>query len=198
MSWKLEGTYLETCNCASACPCVFLSDPTEGVCDVLVGWHIDHGHDGDVMLDGLNVAFAAHCPGNMITTKWKAAIYLDDAASETQRGSLQKIFGGKAGGHPAALASHVGEVLGVASAPMEFHSEGKRRWFRLGDVGEAEIEQVDGQGGEPITISGHPLAIAPGFPATVARSRKLRYQGYGMTWSEEDKTAFFSPFSYQA
>ncbi len=48
MSWNLDGTYMETCNCATACPCIFLSDPTEGECGALVGWHIDHGKDGDV------------------------------------------------------------------------------------------------------------------------------------------------------
>jgi len=28
-------------NCEAACPCVFLSPPTEGECKVLIGWHID-------------------------------------------------------------------------------------------------------------------------------------------------------------
>ncbi|MHA6645712.1 DUF1326 domain-containing protein, partial [Mesorhizobium sp. A623] len=30
--WKLSGSYFETCNCETACPCVFLSPPTEGDC----------------------------------------------------------------------------------------------------------------------------------------------------------------------
>ncbi len=30
MRWKLEGTSMETCHCATACPCLFSSDPTEG------------------------------------------------------------------------------------------------------------------------------------------------------------------------
>jgi hypothetical protein len=35
-SWKVRGTYFETCNCAVACPCVFLSAPTDGECTVLI------------------------------------------------------------------------------------------------------------------------------------------------------------------
>lgn len=197
MSWKLEGTYMETCNCATACPCVFLSDPTEDDCGVLIGWHIEHGNDGNVSLDGLNVAFAVYSPGNMATNKWRAAVYLDARASEEQQASLTRIFGGKAGGHPAMLAQHVGEILGVEAVPMEFRNGGRHIGLLVGDVGSAEIQQIEGQGGGGVTISDHPLAIAPGFPATVAKSQKMRYHGHGMDWSESGKTAFFSPFAYQ-
>lgn len=196
MSWKLEGTYMETCNCATACPCVFLSDPTEDDCGVLIGWHIDHGNDGNVSLDGLNVAFAVYSPGNMATNKWRAAVYLDDRASEEQQESLTRIFGGKAGGHPAVLANHVGEILGVEAVPMEFHDGGNHFGLEVGDVGSAEIEQMEGQDGG-VTIVGHPLAIAPGFPANVAKSSGMTYRGHGMDWSESGKTAFYSPFAYQ-
>lgn len=197
MDWQLEGTYLETCNCAAVCPCVFLSDPTEDECTLLAGWHIDRGRDGEVPLDGLNVVLAVHSPGNMVTTKWRVAVYTDDRASEEQHGSLMRIFGGQAGGHPAALASHVGEILGVRSVPIDFSAEDGRITVKVGDFAEADIQQAVGQGGGPITVSGHPLAIAPGFPATVAKSRRLVLNDYDLTWSESDKTAFSSPFSYQ-
>lgn len=197
MSWNLQGTYMETCNCATACPCIFLSDPTEGECGALVGWHIDRGSDGDVSLDGLNVAFAVHSPGNMATTKWSVAVYLDNRASEAQRQSLTRIFGGQAGGHPAALAANVGEILGVEAVPIAFRQSGKRYTLTVGDVANADIEQMEGQGGGAITISGHPLAIAPGYPATVAKSRELSYRAHGRKWSDSGKTAFFSPFSYK-
>lgn len=62
-SWTLKGAYFETCNCETACPCVFLSPPTEGECTVLLAWHVDEGRFGDVSLNGLNVALAAHSPG---------------------------------------------------------------------------------------------------------------------------------------
>ncbi|MBI3680386.1 MAG: DUF1326 domain-containing protein [Acidobacteria bacterium] len=39
-----------------ACPCIFLSPPTEGDCTAVVGWHIDTGNLGAVDLAGLNVA----------------------------------------------------------------------------------------------------------------------------------------------
>lgn len=194
--WNLKGTYMETCNCAAACPCVFLSDPTQGDCTVVLGWHIEQGADGDVSLNGLNVAMAVLSPGNMAQVKWKAALYVDDKASKEQHESLMKIFGGQAGGHPAALASHVGEILGASSATIDFNKNGKELTLKVGDVASASIEQMDGQGGEPIIISGHPLAIAPGNPATLALSKSMRYEDHGMSWSEAGRTAFFSSFAY--
>ncbi len=133
----------------------------------------------------------------MATTKWKVAVYLDDRANEAQRQSLTRIFGGQAGGHPAVLASFVGEILGVEAAPITFRQSGKRYSLTVGDVAGADIEQMEGQGGGAVTVSGHPLAIAPGFPATVAKSRELSYRGHGRNWADSGKTAFFSPFSYK-
>lgn len=196
--WTLAGTYFETCNCDVACPCVFLSAPTTGECTVLIGWHIDKGSSGSVDLHGLNVALAVHSPGHMLTTKWRAALYLDDKASEAQKNALMQIFTGQAGGHPAVLVSFVGELLGAKSVGIDYHADGKRRSMKIAHVAEAEIEAIGGAGGADVTISGHPLAVAPGYPAMVAKSKKLSFHDYGLQWELSEKTGFFSPFAYQA
>lgn len=194
--WRLNGTYFETCNCEAACPCVFLSPPTEGDCTALVAWHIARGHLGEVGLDDLNVALAVYAPGTMIETKWTASAYFDNRADAEQQDALHTIFGGKAGGHPALLHSFIGKMLGAKSVPMHFQSEGKRSSLTIPDIAEAEIELLEGQGGQPITISGHPLAIAPGEPAQVGRSQHLRVTDGEWRWQLSGRTAFVSPFSY--
>ena len=195
--WKLTGTYFESCNCDAACPCVFLSDPTEGTCTVLVAWHIDKGKYGNVSLDGLNVALAAHAPGNMVKTKWKAAAYFDERVTETQGNALHEIFGGKAGGHPEVLMSFVGELLGAHSVPIEFRAEGKKRSVRIGTAGESAIEAIAGQGGAEVTVTNHPLAIAPGYPAVAARSERVSFHDHDLNLDVSEKTGFYSPFTYQ-
>lgn len=196
--WSLRGTYFETCNCDAACPCVMLSDPTQDDCTVLVGWHIDKGEFGDVSLDGLNVALAAYSPGNMAKVPWQAAVYFDDRATQAQAQALGQIFSGQAGGHPARLAQHIGEILGARSVPIEFRAEGKRRSLRVGNVAEAAIQAIEGQGGDEVTVAGNPLAIAPGYPAVVSRSEGMRYQDHNFQWELSGKNGFYSPFSYQA
>jgi hypothetical protein len=196
--WSLEGTYFETCNCDVGCPCVFLSPPTRGDCTVLVAWHVNRGKFDGTGLDNLNVALAVHSPGNMIQGNWQAALYLDDRATAEQKDALLQIFGGKAGGHPAMLVSLVTKFLGAKSAPIEYRAEGKRRSLRVTGVAEAEIEALAGQGDGEVTVSGHPLCIAPGKPAVVAKSKRLTYRDYGFQWEVSDRNGFYSPFTYQA
>lgn len=193
--WNLEGTYFESCNCETACPCVFLSPPTQDDCTALVAWHVDTGYFGEVSLDGLNVALAVDSPGHMAEVKWKAALYLDDRADDAQREAMTQIFAGQAGGHPERLSQHIGEVLGVASVPIEYRAEGKRRSLRVGQIADTAIEAIEGPEGT-VTISGHPLCIAPGYPVVAARSEHMRYQDHGYHWEISRGNGFYSPFHY--
>lgn len=196
-SWKIDGQYMEACNCKPACPCIFLSPPTEGDCTALVGWHVDKGKFGAVDLSGLNAAMAVHSPGSMHEGKWRAALYLDARASEGQKNAMLQIFSGQAGGHPARLASFVGEILGVASAPIDYDVKGKHRSLRIGSVANAAIDAVGGATEAEVTVSNHPLCIAPGFPALVAKSTAVRYEDHGYKWILSDRNGLYSPFSYQ-
>lgn len=197
MAWKLSGSYFESCNCETACPCVFLSSPTTGECTAIIGWHIDDGDHEGVGLDGLNAALAVHSPGHMATTKWRAALYLDDRASEAQQAALGSIFSGASGGHPAVLAGHIGEVLGVASAPITFEGDGSSRAIRVGEVADVKITAMAGQGGAQVTIANHPLAVAPGHEVVAARADHLRFTDHGYEWDLSESNGFFSPFKYK-
>ena len=111
--WKISGLYFENCNCRILCPCLFLGDPSEGDCTTVSAWHIEKGNYTDSTLDGLNVVMVIYSPGNMGQGDWKVALYLDETANRLQKDALTQIYTGNAGGHPAVLASFVGEVLGI-------------------------------------------------------------------------------------
>jgi hypothetical protein len=164
----------------------------------LVAWHIERGKYGDIALDGLNVALAVHAPGNMVQTKWKAAAYFDDKASQAQNEALHQIFSGKAGGHPAVLASFIGEIVGAKNVPMHYHADGKRSSLSIPGIVEAEIQLLEGQGGQPITINNHPLCIAPAKPAAVARSKQLRFTDFDWDWKLSGRNGFMSDFTYRS
>ncbi len=196
-SWTISGNYFESCNCEAACPCVFLSPPTTGECTLLVAWHIDQGNMNGVDLGGLNVALAVHSPGRMVDVKWKAALYIDERATEDQSGAIGQIFGGSAGGHFAVLAEHIGEIVGISSVPIEYKADGKNRSLKVGNVAEVDIAAVEGGGGAEVRVSGNPLGIVPGEPIVVARSGKLSYHDHGMDWELSGKNGFMSPFTYK-
>jgi len=195
--WKLDGTYFETCNCEATCPCIFLSPPAEGECKVIVSWHIDKGRFGEIQLDDLNVAMFVHSPGNMVEGNWKVALYLDSRADQRQQEGLTRIFSGQAGGHPADLAPLIDQVLGVKTCTIEYEAQGKKRKIRIADIASAEIQAQPGQGEADITVTNHPLAIAPGYPAVVARSKEARYRDHGFELEVTNKNGLYSPFSYK-
>jgi hypothetical protein len=164
---------------------------------LLVAWHIDQGHFNDTSLNGLNTVLAVHSPGHMLQTKWKAALYLDERATQEQRDSLTKIFAGQAGGHLANVAACVGEVLGVKTVPIDYRAEGKSRSISIKGLADLEIKAVPGQNGADVTISAAPFCVVPGIPSVVAKSQHLSYRDYGYHWELSDRNGFYSAFAYQ-
>ena len=196
MAWQVDGTYMEACNCEAACPCVFFSPPTEESCTVVLGWHIESGKHEETTLDGLNVVMLVHSPGHMKDGNWQVALYLDDTADEAQQQALGGIFSGQAGGHLANLGPFIGSVLGARPAKISFQHKAPALHLEVEGLGEAKIAQMEGQGGGPVHVSGHPLAISPGNPATVARSEVLTFSDHGMSCNLTGKNGFFAPYSY--
>ncbi len=197
MGWHVQGTYMESCNCEAICPCIVLGPPTHGDCRALVAWQIDRGTDGAVRLDGLAMALLVHAPGKMHETRWRAAAYVDARATPEQRASLLRIFGGQAGGHPAALAAQIGELVGVKDATIEIRREGRGYTVRIPGAVDTAFEALSGPGGGEVVVSNHLLAIAPGFPAVVARSSRSRVTDHGWDWNLDGGQCMHSPFRYE-
>jgi hypothetical protein len=173
-----------------------MSDPSHGDCTVLAAWHIEQGKFNNLSLAGTNVVGVFHSPGNMLTTKWRVALYIDDKASKDQTDALTRIFGGQEGSVPGTLASFIGEVAGVKSAKIEYTSNGKKRSVSISRIAEAEIEAIEGQGGSEVQIQNHPLAVSPGNVATVAKSKKLSIHDLGFDVELSNRSGLYAPFKY--
>lgn len=197
MAWHVQGTYMESCSCEAICPCIVLGPPTEGDCRALVAWQIEEGQDGNVSLDGLNMALLVHSPGKMHETKWRVALYIDDRATASQRKSLLKIFSGQAGGHPAALAGQIGEVVGVKDAAITFRKQGQGFVLQIPAAVDTELQPLGGPEGSQVSVHNHLLAIAPGFPVIVGRSTRSRITDHGWDWTLDGRQCMYSPFDYQ-
>jgi len=161
---------------------------------VLFAYHVDKGKFGDTKLDGLNATLAVHSPGHMMKVKWRAALYLDSAASKAQADTLGQIFGGKSGGPPAGFAPFIGEMLGVRTLPITYETAGKKRSMKISNVAEMEVEGMEGAGGKKISIENSPLTEPLVY---FAKSKKLTYTDYGMNWEISDKNSFYTPISWK-
>lgn len=195
--WSLQGSYFETCNCETACPCVWLQPPTTGDCKLLVAWHIEQGYLEDQTLYDLNVAMACYSPGNMKDGNWQAALYVDDRADDSQFDALVQIFSGQQGGHPAILMSFVGEVLGVKKIKIDYREQGGSRSVNIPGIAQADIESISGITGGQASIYNPPLCVVTSHPSIVAKSKSYQYHDYDKDWTFSERNGYFSDFVYR-
>lgn len=195
--WQLQGDYFETCNCATACPCVWLQAPTEGDCKLLVAWHIENGYYQQQRLDDLNVALACYAPGHMKDGAWQAALYIDERADSEQVDAITRIFAGQEGGHLSVLMSFVGEILGVKQVPIDYQAQDNHRQMTIPGIAQAEIESIAGINGKQASISNPPLCVVTSHPSIVAKSHNYQYQDHDKDWQFSDRNGYFSAFTYQ-
>ena len=199
--WRLIGDYLENCNCDIVCPCLvstkaMMATPTRGFCDNVLAFHIDEGNYGEVALDGLNVALAAHAPGPMAAGDWTMATYIDERATVAQTEALMAIFGGDAGGPMVAFSSLVGTRLGVTKAPIHYKIDGKSRAVEIPGVLAVAVDPLASlhPSGEIWGMTGHPLApekIAFG----VGRAGN-RFSDHGMSWNNSGLNGHYAPIAW--
>lgn len=199
MAYQLEGRMLEVCSCETICPCFIAETPDGGSCDVTVAWHIDRGTVGDTDVAGCTIAAVAHIPGKPLDGQWRAAVYMDDSASEEQEKALLDVFTGKLGGAIADVASLIGEVVGVERAAITFEADNGKGNLKIGDVADATIEPFVAKDGSVTTLSNTLFSGAPGASALLARAPNYRakHDGVGIDADYSDHNAVQCNFSFQ-
>src|SRR5918995_1232116 len=55
MTYRMNGRFLEACDCYVPCPCWFDNDPNEDECTGVVAWQIENGEIEGVDVTGLSV-----------------------------------------------------------------------------------------------------------------------------------------------
>ena len=170
MAYEIEGRLLEVCTCNVLCPCWIGEDPDGGVCDSALAWHIDGGAIEGVDVTGRTVALSVHIPGNVLAGSWKAAVFVDDGASDEQQAELLKVFTGQLGGAIADLAGLIGEVVSVERVPITFTVDGGKGRLTIGNVADADLIPYVGATGELTTLSGTIFSTIPGSPVYASKS----------------------------
>src|SRR5437868_1764496 len=200
MSWKIAGSYFETCSCDVVCPCTasLSLGATHDYCRVVLVFRIKEGEVEGVDVGGLTVAAIADTPKVMSEGDWRLGVFIDAAASDEQAEKLGGVFSGQLGGPMEALGPLVGESLGVERAPIEVREDGVRHSVKIGDAVDFEVEDVVPFGvetGEPARLTGifHPA----GSELNVAHATRSKIDAFGIQY---DGNAGFSTshFSWAA
>jgi hypothetical protein len=167
MSWRIRGTYFESCNCDAICPCrridgVAGGRSTHGVCMGVLSWLIEAGALDDIDLSGLPVALASRYSDDEAGSPWTWVLYLDARASSEQLAALEAIFAGRLGGDAERhfpWAWKASELVAVRPVEIDVDHTRRRQWLRIRDRVSVRIrERYDG--GETVTcvIPGHERA----------------------------------------
>jgi hypothetical protein len=200
--WRLTGDYFENCNCDVVCPCLvsraapLTSRPTQGVCDVLLAFHIDRGLYDGAALDGLNVVLAVHAPGPMADGNMSVAAYIDERADDRQTAALGAIFTGADGGPMAAFAPLITTQLGVKKTPIRYEIQGKSRAVEIPGIARMSVEPLPTAhpGGEIWGALGHP--VAPDRMALAVGQAGSTFTDHGMRWDNSGKNGHYAPISW--
>jgi len=82
MSWKLTGSYFETCSCDVVCPCTasLALGATLDRCRVTLVFHVRNGEVEGTDVSGLTVAALADTPKVMSEGNWRLGVFIDAAA----------------------------------------------------------------------------------------------------------------------
>ena len=93
--WEIKGRELVNCSCDYGCNCQFDGLPDKGHCWAVAGIQIDEGRHGETSLDGLRLAAIFKWPGPIHEGHGEALAFVDQRASESQRGALLRIMTGQ-------------------------------------------------------------------------------------------------------
>jgi hypothetical protein len=151
-SWRIAGPYFESCNCDAICPCRRVdsrSGSAVDLCQFALAWTVTEGHFEDIDLGGRQAVMVGYWEPDGSDWPWTVGIFVDAAASDTQREALAGILTGRYGGTPSRQ---------YAAAIVTFLF-----------TEPAEISIDHAPGGQSINVRGHVSARAKTRYSTDAR-----------------------------
>lgn len=200
-TWRIEGQYMETCNCNYLCPCGpsnLTAPPTEGDCKAAVAMRIDKGEKEGVKLDGLAFIVTLHSPKAMAEGNITVGLIVDERADAKQVEAISAIATGAAGGPMAALGPLVGKMAGVEKRAISFKVDGMKYAVKAGDLIDQACEGVAGAArpDEPLYLdnTAHPVNAR----LSLAKATRSVFNAFGMKWNDTSGTrnGHFAPFAW--
>src|SRR5436309_1369668 len=167
MSWRIRGTYFESCNCEAICPCRKIDGApggrsTHGICMGVLSWLIEEGTADGVDIEGQPVAMAIRYSDDEEGSPWTWVLYLGSRSSDGQREALEGIFTGRLGGDAEThfpWAWKPSELLAVRPVSIELDHARRRQWLRIRDHVTVRIrDRFPGDAAVTCVIPGHDRA----------------------------------------
>ena len=196
MAYYLKGVFLGGCSCDWGCPCNFEAPPTQGFCEGGGIWQIEHGHHGEVALDGLRIGGFAHSPAALHLGNVTLLVLVDERADARQRAAIAAMFPTTP---PFSIFySLTSTFLGFHYVPMEVEVAGIRSRVTIPGTLEFALAPIL----NPVTGEEEPATLLKpkGFTSQVQElcaTAVLRFSKEGLAYDHSGKYGEFSPFEYK-
>jgi hypothetical protein len=199
VSWRIRGSYFESCNCDAICPCRTIDGvrggrSTHGVCMGVLSWLIEEGAAHDVDLSGLPVALAVRYSDDVTGSPWTWILYLDARSTGHQLSALEDIFTGRLGGDAEShfpWAWKASELVAVRQVEIEVDHTRRRQRLRIRDRVSVRIHDRY-SGTETVTC------VIPGHERTGEElvADELFVEDGGLAFSYRGVCGYGSTFDY--
>ena len=142
VQWRIQGTYLEVCNCDPICPCrridgVTGGRSTYGYCTGALSWQITDGTVHGLDLASLRAVLVSWYSDDEPGSPWSWVLHVDERGDELQRAALADVFAGRLGGTPMSQfpwAFKPSNLLAVIPSRIEIDHIPGRGWFKVGSA----------------------------------------------------------------
>jgi hypothetical protein len=148
-TWAIQGTWTDACCCKVPCPCLFGTPATEGFCEGASLFDVEHGHKGDVSLDGVHAVVAYRVGG------W-TRVYVSDEASADQVAAFESLL-------PSLLPFTTKGAAPVVTTAAIDATRTETTVHYSADATTVDLALVESASGEPIRLEGLPAKGTP-FP----------------------------------
>lgn len=191
MSWKLKGTWYESCSCKMSCRCALgPAEPDQGWCSGFQLIEVERGESDGVNLDGARFALHMQLPGDFFSGIEKGRMYLDESLSDKQREEIEGIYQGRRGGFWEGINGMIAEWLPSKLAKISINAGGDSITASIGEFGEMSLALMKTEAGAQTELRNAPvvagfqvstveLATANGTKLTDPDMRQWESLGFG-------------------
>ena len=190
LSYRVRGSYFESCNCEAICPCrkigtVIGGRSTYGECYGVVSWRIESGDIDGIDVAGLSVALVYRYDDDEPGSPWSLVLHVDEGADRRQSAALKWLF--LDGLHQLPWIRKARHLIGVRTSAIDIDGTS----VRIGEIVSARASRRF-ETDVPVAC-GIPGYDREGYEMV---ADELKVDDEPFAWELEGNCAFASDFDY--
>jgi hypothetical protein len=142
VSYSVNGSYFESCNCDPICPCRMVDGvaggrSTHGICKGVLAWSIEDGQVQEIDVAGLMTALVIEYEDDEPGSPWTIVLHVDERATSEQHAALAGVFLGRLGGPHVGVLPWVrktSHLVSVRESPIALTPYGVGCRLRIGNA----------------------------------------------------------------